>query len=162
LCLSPHLKSLSPHVANGDRVGQRCFKQCPPLPECHYPTTRSSPPPLCSTPLMRVGRKIRRVQKTVIFNPTFGGDPEGSLISLRRLSWKYHCQMLAHFFARLSLSLSLPYLLKRKRGMGVKGGFKPTVQHPPIFNKPVVCIFLSLSLVFIPFRCSWCCQISYH
>jgi len=26
LCLSPHLKSHSPHVANGDNVGQRWFK----------------------------------------------------------------------------------------------------------------------------------------
>jgi hypothetical protein len=29
LWLSPHLKSLSPHVANGDKVGQRCSRPLP-------------------------------------------------------------------------------------------------------------------------------------
>jgi hypothetical protein len=26
LSLSPHLNCLSPHVANGDKVGHRCFR----------------------------------------------------------------------------------------------------------------------------------------
>ncbi len=30
-CLSPHLILLSPHVANGDKVGQHCGWQCVPV-----------------------------------------------------------------------------------------------------------------------------------
>jgi len=62
LWLSPHLKSLSPHVANGDKVGQRCSST--------YKNQTSRAPPVHRRPQERE-REGPWVNLTNIFSPLF-------------------------------------------------------------------------------------------